>query len=144
MNAQAFNQMVNEAVARELKALAATEARRIVAGLTGAPKPAAQAATTPRVRVRRDRKSARRQYAPKGCWIALGRAQGTPQPTGRLAEAYTVARDALAAGPAERSVVTRIMTEARPGWTPVVASGCISRLVARGRLAVVGEPRQAA
>jgi hypothetical protein len=133
MNIADFNAIVE----RELTALAVAEARRIAAGR-------APAVATPRTRLRRDRKSARRQYAPKGCWIALSRANGTPAPTGRLAEAYAVAEAALAAGAAERSTVTRLMVDARPGWSRVTASGCISRLVARGRLAVVNAPRATA
>lgn len=153
-NIQSFQQMVQQRVQRQLTAAADREANRIVANLTRnhktgalAPQPAVApvmvpgAASVKRVRIR-DRGSLRHQFAPKGSWLSLGRApRGAKPVTGQLAIALTVAEQALAAGPADRATLTKLMANATPGWTAVTASGCISRLVAAGRLAVVSAPR---
>ncbi len=138
-----FRQMVNAAVQRRLEELAEKEADRIVTSQVrrhGSGETVPVASTPPRKRIR-DRGSLRHQFAPKDSWLSLGRVPArTKALTGQLDAAMKVAQAALASGPAARVDLTKLMVEGNKGWTRVTASGCISRLVAMGRLSVVDRP----
>ena len=142
--------MVNTLVQRQLRERATKEANRIVAATirrhdtatSSAPPVVPVSATTGKPKRMRDRGSLRHQYAPKDSWLSLGRAAaGQKAATGQLLLALNIAEKALAAGPADRATLTKLMADANKGWTNVTASGCISRLVAAGRLVVVSPPR---
>jgi hypothetical protein len=122
--------MVNTQVERMLKEMAQKEAANIVANVT-------QKAT---VRVTRMGPGpSRQQYAPKTSWLGLGKGPYRRTISGQLAEGFAVAEAALSTGPAERGVLTKLLTDTYP-WSRNTASSCISRLVAMGRLEVVKQP----
>ncbi len=136
---KSFANMVAAQVQAGLRERAKQEANRILSRVARTPvavkiAPAPDVPKPKRVRHR----GQRRQFAPHGSWLALSpRNPSRVAVTGQLAAAMTVAESALASGGADRATLTKLLVEANPGWSRVTASGCISRLVAGGRLMVV-------
>ena len=137
-----FDRMVDEAVQRKLKEKAEEAADRVVAQMIG-PQVTGPA---PGVDVAIPMPGRRRftQAAPRGCWLALGQTSREPPMKGtQLDQALTIARQALAAGPAERSVLTRLVEghfgrNRKNGDAGI--SSIVSRLIVLGFLVVVERP----